>query len=481
MPNRPAYKQMMEIQRRQNAVKEQNQRYMEENRQTLFKAQWENKTDAKLTLLRKKDRLAQLRKSRQDQILQRKRKLAELLNREMQQWQDAVKNSRESTEDRKASIAQRAIALRDAREAERKEFVEQCYRDQYRNACDDARFLDAKALTKYVMDEREKQIEMKHTRREELRRESEALDRQCQERLVELDEKESEKERTRRQMEFEIRGILDGQTANLRRRKEALRQQQAEDAAIEHAEWKAAMDKEQEEQSKRTALAYARGRAIREFNESRKHLRREAEAHVREQDMMLLQYALDKEKADEMNEARKREEEKETTKVFQEYLKAQMIKEAQNDALVEELRKAEEDRIWERKEGEQRKRDEARAYLMRITNEGRQTQIEEKRKRHAEELAYEGSENEYMDREQAELDRIEADKEARRRLATDKNLAYIKGQIAAKERARRREEQEKFLETKIMERNEEEHRRQLAEQAGRLKLYHPIKHTSWYT
>ena len=65
---------------------------------------------------------------------------------------------------------ERAYALRDAREAERRKIVQERLDEQWRDACDDARLLDSKALTHYMSKERHQQIQDKIMRNKELSR-----------------------------------------------------------------------------------------------------------------------------------------------------------------------------------------------------------------------------------------------------------------------------------------------------------------------
>merc|ERR1711998_52310 len=105
---------------------------------------------------------------------------------------------------------------------------------------------------------------------------------------------------------------------------------------------------------------------------------RDKDEQDKAEDLMLLQYALDKEKADEAFELKKKMQERDATKQYQEFLRVQMAKEAEDTAMVDELRKAAEEAIWEKKEAEQRKQREAREFLMGEVDRGRQQQIKEK-------------------------------------------------------------------------------------------------------
>ena len=54
---------------------------------------------------------------------------------------------------------ERAYALREAREKERLRIVREKYDEQWRDACDDARTLDSKAMTRYMNEQRLQQIQ----------------------------------------------------------------------------------------------------------------------------------------------------------------------------------------------------------------------------------------------------------------------------------------------------------------------------------
>jgi hypothetical protein len=63
---------------------------------------------------------------------------------------------------------ERAYALRDKREAERLAFVKSCYDQQWRDACDDARTLDSKAMDMFLGQDRIATIQEKQRKKQEL-------------------------------------------------------------------------------------------------------------------------------------------------------------------------------------------------------------------------------------------------------------------------------------------------------------------------
>ena len=108
--------------------------------------------------------------------------------------------------------------------------------------------------------------------------------------------------------------------------------------------------------------------------------------------------------------------------------------------------------------------------------------------------------------QQKQLDQIELEKEAARKQARIDNMLGIRAQAAMKDKSRMKEEQTKFLSTKLMNKMEEEHGalgfwlfpirsyrnlnstaphhdsgKKLALQAGVARTFYPIKQTQWYT
>jgi hypothetical protein len=86
--------------------------------------------------------------------------------------------------------------------------------------------------------------------------------------------------------------------------------------------------------------------------------------------------------------------------------------------------------------------------------------------------------------DKAEWDRqenAERNKVANIRKGVQDNMVALKNQMALREKARQKEEQEKYLLNKQMVYMEKQHQTRLKEQAGFVKDYHPRNHTNWYT
>ena len=103
-----------------------------------------------------------------NELQQRKNELQSLYGGEMSHWKETLKSSLEVTpEERMERIRTRAYDLNAKREAERKEFVEECYERQWRDACDDLRAFDSKATLDRIVKDRESMIEIRRITAEE--------------------------------------------------------------------------------------------------------------------------------------------------------------------------------------------------------------------------------------------------------------------------------------------------------------------------
>lgn len=103
---------------------------------------------------------------------------------------------------------ERAYALRDARENERKRIVKEKYDAQWRDACDDARTLDSKAMTKFMNQERLRQIEEKRQRKVQLSAAENAFVDEWTRQMDALAARDEEKKATRRRIDAETSAAI---------------------------------------------------------------------------------------------------------------------------------------------------------------------------------------------------------------------------------------------------------------------------------
>jgi hypothetical protein len=131
-----------------------------------------------------------LKRQQDQELTNRRQQLADLYNQEMESWQQEVLSKIETPEDRKQRIRERAYALKDQREKARQDFVRAKYEQQWRDANDDARTLDSKAMSNYMSVERLAQIEEKRRRKEKLTAEEDFQFTEWNRQLDEMAEKD---------------------------------------------------------------------------------------------------------------------------------------------------------------------------------------------------------------------------------------------------------------------------------------------------
>jgi hypothetical protein len=238
---------------------------------------------------------------------------------------------------------------------------------------------------------------------------------------------------------------------------------------------------EEEIQRKRREDERNRVKDIMEYNEGYKRYMEEEKAIEREQDAILLDNALRKEKESITAEEMKKRASHEAARRYRAYLEEQMQKEKIDTAFVDEVRRREEEKVWKARDEALQAREDARTYLMQMVDQGRQEQlrlkqIELEREREEGKLFA----NRFLDDARVGVQMEQMEAERRRQVAID-NSQLLKSQIDERQRQRDAEKQETFLEDKQMKYMERLHRQRLAEQGGILRLNRPLQQSQWYS
>lgn len=108
-------------------------------------------------------------------------------------------------------IKERAYQLRDARESARQAEVKAKYDLQWRDACDDARTLDSKAMLRYMNQQRLEQIEEKKRRRAQLSQQENAFFDEWNRQLEALAARDAEKRAQRARIDKETSDEIKAQ------------------------------------------------------------------------------------------------------------------------------------------------------------------------------------------------------------------------------------------------------------------------------
>lgn len=218
-----------------------------------------------------------------------------------------------------------------------------------------------------------------------------------------------------------------------------------------------------------------------EFNKQAKLIREEEASIEREENAILLDYALRKEQEQISAEEAKRLANRQAALKYKKFLEEQMVKEAEDTAFVDEVRRREEEKVWKARDDALQAREDARKYLMKMVDEGRQEQIHYK----YEQLKKEKEEDyKFLDKfaqENQESIRKEREESERRRQIALRNKDELNSQILTKKQKEELERQEAYLADKQMQYRERLHQQRLAEQAGSVRLNYPLQKNNWYT
>jgi hypothetical protein len=218
-----------------------------------------------------------------------------------------------------------------------------------------------------------------------------------------------------------------------------------------------------------------------EYNAAYRMVRDEESRVEREQDAILLDYALRKEHETEAAEEAKRNADRHAAMKYRRYLEEQMIKEAEDTAFVDEIRKREEEKVWKARDDALQARDDARQQLMREVDAGRQEQI-----RYKQQLSQvEGADGQifaakFIDDAKEALRQEQLEKDKRRQVSVQ-NQGQLNEQIAYRRYKEEIERQEAYLAEKQMKYIERQHQQRLADQAGTVRGHRPLMKNNWYS
>lgn len=434
-------------------------------------AQFEVSTTKKIEKRMSVDRFNQLKGQRNAGVLDRRRRLADIYNQEMMSWKNEVMTKVETVEERKQRIMEKAYKLRDRREAERQKYIEQCYDRQWRESVDDARTLDSQAMSKWVGSERKKMIEQNIENRAQAKAEEDEWIRTWKEQLANAGGKEDDKAAYRLAMEKATQdGLFEQMRNNYEYKSELARVKQMEDEA-EIAKIKAGIAEDNAKDAKRVQDAIDLGTEVKAYNMANQGTAAMNAAIEKEQDAILLAYALHKENQAKAAEQAKKDAAKNAAKAYQKYLEDQMVKEAQDNTFADAARQAEAEKVWKARDDALQAREDARNYLMKMVKEGRQEQIiaKQERLRKEKEDEYEYSKG-FID-DAKEGIRLEREASQTRRIKAEANNVKLMEQIERKRAADEKEKQDEYLANMQMKHIERMHQEKLTSQAGRLRLH----------
>ncbi|KAL6765783.1 tumor suppressor, Mitostatin-domain-containing protein [Haematococcus lacustris] len=443
---------------------------------------WQAKSDEKLRHLTVQRRFEAAKQRRESDLNARRQRLAEKLIAEDAALKDELLRSRETPEQRRAKLAERARQLATKRESRRQELAAQLQEKAFEENCDVLRQTHSKRILYRTLDERSAQIEQKMAQRiveeEETRMFAEMNETQ---RLKAEQRHLDDKQRDRERRQATIK-VLDQQVLDMEQR----RRDEADARRQEIAELQALWSRMEQEQQAAEAQDRERMRRLaaelQEFNRLRQSQLSKQERRERELDLQILQEALSREAAEEAREAAAREKRAADIRRYRDQLVALSEKDAEDDAARDAIVQFMADQQRAKQDAEWAAREAARARLMAEVDEIRQQQIRDKQARLAA-----GQQEVLADRERVEADlaamRVDtaAQRAALNKRALEQKL-QLQTQMVAKAHIKASEEDEKLRALESAQEAEAMYMGQVqtALQRGDPSKWHGRKKVDWY-
>ena len=240
-----------------------------------------------------------------------------------------------------------------------------------------------------------------------------------------------------------------------------------------------AVQEDVEKKHRKQELDYAGGRAALRRNQESKVKEMEEVQVQRNQDKILLEYALHGEEQAVMAESSRKQAIRQAAKQFAVHFQGRSPQELDDIKYGDGVRKMEEEKLWQAREIELQQRQDASDYLTRMVVNGRQEQIRSKNdqsNRDRIEIQTFAAQYAADTREGVEKEKADAN---RRRIANIENSDKILNQITSRREKEEIEKQDIYLSEKRMKAAELSHRRRVAEQGASLRANFPLKSTQW--
>jgi len=464
--------------RAQERIVRERELFLKDEFNATLVATWEQRSSNRIVKQDLLNRAKHISEKDAEDIKGRQSKIRDLYQNETLQWKKELKESQYvSIEDRIKAIREKATHLQGKRDKEKRDFVNACYDRQWRDGCDEIRTLNAKSRADKLMDDRNHFLEMKKNGCETDKNEERSqiiLDAEKK------DKKEREEALERERKNLEMKLALDEQVRISQHRSEALVNERKREEAMQLESWTLEGRNVRGKELRSVQEAHIRGEETMIANRKRLDERERDKGLKRQQENILLNYALDKERTDIESESAQKQQNKGAAQEYVKFLEEQMIEEERDMSQVERIRAAEMEKISSQRDADLQAKKDARSKLMIEVNTSRELQIDEKNKR-TEEMKHKVAnevKTDIMLWEKQQHDK-EVEK-AKKKQQTVENMLFNKKTIESKLEQETVEKQKQFLLNKQMVHAEREHQDRIEREAGNVKTHFPRRGTDLF-
>ncbi|KAH7482230.1 Cilia- and flagella-associated protein 53 [Phytophthora ramorum] len=445
------------------------------------RAEWEDSLHDKGESKQVQRAVVHLKNQHESQLHSRRLRLAELYNREMEEWRDACLANVETPEDRKQNMIQRALALKERRERERQAIVEEKRMQQYRESCDDCRVEDSNKVQQIVLNDRDKQLEE--------RKRIAAQERELEEKMTQLwvEDRLKKEERDRRDVEMalkrneEMRNILDLQVDLEHKRKVENEERKRREAYEQLSEWEHLKQVEEDLEQRNREKEILRALDVKKFNQERVEANHLASKRERLYDQRLLEQALAQEAETQRHERELQDKFRQDQLEYQQMLKRQMENEAEDLSYLDKIRKDMENEVWAKRDAQHNAEEAARQELLRQVLLSRSNQIEAKRTNKIQAKEDDTAYMNQLKRDAEEALQKELREQEERREELKRTQADLLRQREERQMAEEQKKQADFLELKRMQHAEKQHKERVKQFSSHVPTTNfRRKNAQWY-
>lgn len=400
-------------------------------------AEWEHQTDKMISCRLLREKQNQADRDRMDSLNARRKRLAQLLDSEFRELQEELKGSFETMEERRERMIVEAGKLQQRREEQRLAEVKRLREMQWKQSVDEIRTHESKLLTMQIADDRLLQLRERNIRLREEAEEEKRLAKMWDDRRGKLLEREIAEAKALRKRNKEMRAMLDWQVSERERIQDLEEDNLIREADEMKARWKADAEAAIARAKARRERAAQIERDVQAFNQHKNAIDSTREAKEKALDAKLLSEALEKEAEDIRREIELKKQRKAEMIAYQKALKEQMIKEVEDNTMLERLLKEESDKEWAKREARWNAESRARENLMKEVDRSRKMQLEAKARRKADAFAEDMAWAEKAKRDLALSDAAEKKKVNDRHNTRMRDQQFLLDQIEQRKQARR--------------------------------------------
>ena len=447
------------------------------------RSHWENKTQLVIEKNRALRRFAELQADARHHLDDRRRRLAQKLSREQEVYEQMVERSFPTMEQRNKAMTERALKLKAERVQRQKTAVQEARARQFRGSCDELRDKDKRIEGQMTADSWRNAIETKEQDMERLAGEQAIADAAWEADRLSKGKREEDELAKRAQWNKTTKEILDQQVAEKAMILAEEKRQADAFARRDITRWQAEIEEEKRQHRNRLKEAETRYKTVMNENmasqEAKKSWGNADKAHTK----WLLDEAIRKEREEDDRKRVEKERVRKEAAEYQKQLEEQMVKEAENDDALEQLRREDVEREWKKKQDVWDREANARAALQQEVLETREIQIREKQalKKMNREMDVNWIQSQAGKwAAEAAAEKAKNDKKLASRMSAQELLL---SQIRDNEDARARERQQEYFQTRLMKQQEATFDAQLAAMKGEVYVPNDFrkKKAGWFS